>query len=133
MIPTNNLFVAFLKELFLRFSTKSPKFFRIFQLISGVCGAVTGLPEVLSGLGISLPENLTVLQNKAVAYAAMGVFFTSLMTSQSKTMGTKEDGTVLKQTDDTKLPFTAANEVKVAAKMPDDKPVLVEQKKEEPK
>lgn len=131
MVPQNNLFVAFLKELFQRFSTKSPKFFRIFQLLSGVCTALTGLPEFLQMMGINLPPELTVLQNKAVAYASMGVLFTSLMTTQSKPMGTKEDGSILKQTDENKLPFTAANEVKIAEKMKDDKPIVIEEKKDD--
>lgn len=131
MVPTNNLFVAFLKELFMRFSTKSPKFFKIFQLLSGICTAVTGLPEFLQMMGIHLPPELTVLQNKAVAYAAMGVLFTSLMTTQSKPSATKEDGSILKQTDETKLPFTAANEVKIADKMKDKQPIVVEEKKED--
>lgn len=129
MVPTNNLFIAFLKELFLRFSTKSPKFFKIFQLISGVCAAVTGIPEVLTSFGVHLSPELMSLQNKAVAYASMGVLFTSLMTTQSKPAATQEDGTILKKTDENKLPFTAANEVNIAAKMEDSKPVVVEAKK----
>lgn len=132
MVPTNNLFAAFLRELFQRFFTKSPKFFKIFQLISGACTAVTGLPAFLQMFGINLPPELMVLQNKAVAYAAMGVLFTSLMTTQSAPAATKEDGSILKQTDEKKLPFTAANEVKMADKMKDEKPIVVEQKKEDP-
>ena len=134
MIPTNNLFAAFLKEMLQRFFTKSPKFFKIFQLLSGACTAVTGLPEFLQMFKINLPPALTVLENKAVAYAAMGVFFTALMTSQSKPAATKDDGGILKQTDETKLPFTAATEVKMADKMKDNKAIVVEEKKqEEPK
>lgn len=113
---TNNPLWQFLQELFQRFSTKSPTFFKIFQLISSILVAITGLPSFIQSLGLTLPPALMVLENKAVAFAAMGVLFTSLLTSQSKVVDKTNDGVPIKETNQEKLPFTAGREMKAAEK-----------------
>lgn len=115
-MPQNNQLINFLQELIQRFATKSPKFFRVWQLLLSVLTAVTGLPEALQALHITLPGSLSILQNSTVAWASSAALVMSMLTTQSKPTAVKEDGTLLKETDAAKLPFTAANEVKTAAK-----------------
>lgn len=113
---TNNPLFQFLQELFLRFSAKSPTFFKIWQLISSILVAVTGLPDFLQMFGITLPAPWNALESKAVAFAAAGVLFMSLLTTQSKVTSKTEDGALLKKTDETKLPFTASQEAVAVTK-----------------
>jgi len=79
----SNPLVAFLVEIFGRISAKSPKFFQIWQWISGAVVAVSGLPALLTALNVVLPPALTVLENKTVGIAASVAFFMSLMTVQT--------------------------------------------------
>lgn len=108
----NNPLVAFLAEMFMRFSAKSPKFFVIWQWASGLVAAVAGLPSLIQGLGITLPPAATVLENKTVGLCATVALFMSLMPAQGKTVNTDASGTPLKQTNAAKLPFTAQSEAK---------------------
>lgn len=110
------MFISFLQELFTRLATKSPKFFKIFQIISGALVMVTGLPGFFEQIGVNLPDYLMMFQNKLVAYAAVGSLFASLLTTQSKIVGKTDNGEPIKQTDEKKLPFTAQIEAREAEK-----------------
>lgn len=112
MIPQNNMLLAFLQELLQRFFTKSPKFFRIWQLITAIAAAITGLPELLAYFGVALPETLATFQNKFLAALSTGMFIMSALTTQSKATGVISHGQPVKTTDAKALPFTAAQEVK---------------------
>lgn len=107
-----NPLIAFLQELFLRVSAKSPKFFVIWQWVSGAVVALTGIPGFLSMFNIVLPHPYDIFANKIVAAAGTGVFFMSLMPAQGKTIVKDSNGTPLKQTNEQKLPFTAQIEKK---------------------
>lgn len=118
MVPQTTL-IAFLQEIFQRFRTKSPKFFQIWQWISGALVMITTLPSLLSEIesfGIVLPEVFHGHVAIAVRYAGIGVLLMSMLTTQSKPTAITEDGTILKKTDDAKLPFTAGAEQKNAVK-----------------
>jgi hypothetical protein len=106
----SNPLVAFLVEIFGRISAKSPKFFVVWQWISGAVVAVSGLPALLTALNVTLPPALTVMESKTVGIAASVAFFMSLMPAQSPTVSTSASGTPLKQTNSAKLPFTAQSE-----------------------
>jgi hypothetical protein len=71
---------AFLKELIQRFFAKSPKFFKIIQVVSMASFVVTGLPALIAETGIILPENIIALQNKVVAVASIVSFIISKLT-----------------------------------------------------
>lgn len=116
-----NMLIAFLQELLQRFFTKSPKFFRIWQLITALGAAITGLPEALKMLGIHLPVALCILENKFIATLSTGMFIMSALTTQSTIVAGKAGEPPLKQTD-TKLPFTAATEIKNTTAALADKP-----------
>lgn len=106
----SNPLVAFIAEIFGRISSKSPKFFQVWQWISGAIVAVSGLPALLTALNVSLPPALMVLENKTVGIAASVAFFMSLMPAQSPTVTKQADGAPLKATNAAKLPFTSAAE-----------------------
>jgi MFS superfamily sulfate permease-like transporter len=107
-----NMLIAFLQELLQRFFTKSPKFFRIWQTITAIAAAITGIPEACAYFGITLPDSVTILQNKFIAAVSTGMFIMSALTTQSKTTGDSVNGQPLKITDAKSLPFTSAQEIK---------------------
>lgn len=112
----NNPFISFLQEIFLRLSSKSPLFFRIFQLLSGAVIAVSGLPLTLQWLGITLPPPYDALTNKTVAICSIVALFFSALTTQGKTVAIDQNGTPVKQSNSNKLPFTSQQESKAVEK-----------------
>lgn len=66
-----NLIIAFLSELIIRLKSKSPRFFVILQYIGIAAFVITGLPELLSFFGITLPASLSVFASKAIAAASL--------------------------------------------------------------
>ncbi len=62
---------AFLQELFQRLFKKSPRFFNIISALSSIAIVLTGLPGIFEEVGITLPDSLTILQSKVVAWAAV--------------------------------------------------------------
>lgn len=107
----NNVLINFLKENLNRIFTKKPRFFAIWQWITGLLMAVTGLPGLLASMNINLPAALTTWENKIVAVCAAGFFLSSQLTSASPVVAVTKDGTVLKATDENKLPFTSSVEI----------------------
>lgn len=106
----------FLKEIVLRFSTKSPKFFKIWQIVSGVFVVITGVPEVLNLLDIHLPDLFNDKLELIVKWASRGIFLMAAMTTQSTIVAVGPGGMPLKATNEEKLPFTASQEVKAMEK-----------------
>jgi len=104
----------YLKELLQRLKTKKPKFFVVLQIITGVLGAITGLPAFLAQFSIILPPAALVLENKYVAWASIGFMIASQLTTSSPAATVTKDGVVLTKTDEKKLPFTEKVEVKKA-------------------
>lgn len=113
---TSNPLIAWLKESILRLSTKSPKFFKIWQLISGALVIITGLPDALHLMNIQIPDVWDESVTKAVAWASRGIFLMSMMTTQSTPVAIDQNGTPIKKTNEAKLPFTAIQEKKEIAK-----------------
>lgn len=110
--------LTFLQENLQRLFTKSPKFFRIWTLVSGALVLITGLPDLINSLpfDVHIPDLWNARVTTAVAWASRAAFFMSLLTTQSVPVGVTAGGNVIKVTDQTKLPFTAAVESKVADK-----------------
>jgi len=54
-----------------RLVAKSPKIFQVIKWISILVVLVTGLPGFLESVGITLPPDLLVLENKAIAIAGI--------------------------------------------------------------
>lgn len=130
-MQNNTILLDFLKELVQRIRTKKPKLFIVLQWITGVLGAITGLPSFLAQFGITLPPAATILENKYVAWASIGFFIASQLTTSSPAVTVTKEGAVLKETDASKMPFTAKSEVKRAqdAQIPNSTQTLAEVKK----
>ena len=110
------LLLKFFQETLNRLFTKSPKFYKIWQLISSALLLISGVPYLLVQLGIVLPEPFATLASKAVTFAAAAALFMSMLSTQSKTVAVTNEGDLLKKTDEIKLPFTAQSEIKQANK-----------------
>lgn len=112
----NNIVILFLKENLQRLFTKSPLFFKIWTLITGVLVLITGLPDFLTWItagGITIPDLWNTYITNAVAWASRAGLFMSVLTTQSKPI-TLDTGQIIKQTDEKALPFTAKAEQKQA-------------------
>ncbi len=94
--------LAFLQELLQRISAKSPKFFKVIQVVTLALGLITGIPEFLQQINVALPPEIDVLASKVIAGAAWGAWFISLLTVQ-------RTASVTTTTEKT-LPFTAKKE-----------------------
>lgn len=113
----NNQLVAYLQEIFLRLSTKSPKFFQIWGLVSGGVAAISGLPGLLMMLSIKLPHPYDNFANQTVAACATVSLFMTLLTTKSKPAALGENGEVYNQINEKKLPFSAKAEIKETNKI----------------
>lgn len=107
---------SFLIEFVLRFTAKSPVFFKILQLVSAIVS--------LGGVFVSnaerwfnwqVPDHTANLLKDA-ALVALGIFTASMATADTRAIGVKDDGTILKATNEKKLPFTTKVEEKQAIK-----------------
>lgn len=78
-----NPLIAFLQELYQRFIAKSPKFFVIWQWILGAITAVTGIPDLLVELGVTLPAPFNSIVMKAVAIATGAMFIMAKLPVQN--------------------------------------------------
>ena len=114
-MKTQSGLVLFLQENLQRLFTKSPLFFKIWTYISLALVLITGVPDLINAIGDSvvIPDLWNLKITAAVAWSSRAALFMSLLTTQSTTVALTEDGTGLKATDATALPFTAKNEAKV--------------------
>lgn len=97
---------GFLREFINRLGGKSPKFFVIIKWLGIACAVITGLPGFLVQVGIDLPPDVLVLQDKVVAWAAsIGAFIASLTVANATTITNETNA----------LPFTENNPVSKAA------------------
>ena len=74
----------FIKELIARLFSKNPIFFKIIQVISALVVIITGLPEFLTSIGITLPSNLLALENKTIAIASIVAMIIAQFPTQDK-------------------------------------------------
>lgn len=103
-----NLIVAFAKEILKRYPQKSPLFFKVITYISAAVSVVTGLPDFLTKFNITLPTNLTVLENKTVACCALTAAVIAKLTVDRSPVSVNEQGDILPN--QVQLPFTAKTE-----------------------
>lgn len=88
--PDSNAAVKFLAELVNRLFSKTPTFFKVIQIVSGLTVLIAGLPGFLESLGIPLPAALTLLESKIVAISGIVSFFIASLpvTTAGATSGT---------------------------------------------
>ena len=111
---TPNPILAFLSEIVGRLGSKSPKFFKIIQIIAAIATLVPGIPAFLDYLGITLPDFLIAIENKTIAIAGLVATFISGLAvdtkhleahALSKNVSGENEKTVQVQIEE-KLPFT---------------------------
>lgn len=61
----------FFTELIARLLSSNPKFFKVIQVLSAITALITGLPDFFTSIGVSLPPNLLLLENKSIAIASI--------------------------------------------------------------
>ncbi len=75
----NNPIWQFLKEIVVRLRAKSPVFFKILQYISLATTLIPGIPMFLTYVGVTLPDFLVAIQDKAIVIAGIvATFLTGL-------------------------------------------------------
>lgn len=116
MTPSTNPLIAFLQETLLRLFTKSPAFYKVWQIITGLPVLIIALPETLRIFNIDLPQVFEQRIQTIVAWATTSAFIMSLLSAQSKTVAVDQNGTPVKQTTPEKLPFTTMKEAKAVDK-----------------
>jgi hypothetical protein len=72
----------FLTETIKRFLSKNPSYFKVINIILGITIVLTGLPDMLAELQITLPVWASVFASKTIAVAAIvGRMLTQLTTT----------------------------------------------------
>ena len=115
-MKTTNPLINFLVETFQRFFLKSPKFFRVWKIITGIPVLLIALPNALTILNINLPQIFNDHVTDIVGWATTAMFMMSFLPSESKAVAVDQFGTPVKQTNVDKLPFTAVEECKEVTK-----------------
>lgn len=97
--------IAFFAELVGRLFSKTPAFFKVIQVVSTIVAIVTGLPSIITSLGITLPSSITGLENTVVSIAGLVALFISSL-PVATTVATSGTATASSAA----LPFTAAKD-----------------------
>jgi hypothetical protein len=122
----NPTFLNWLRESLQRLFMKSPRFFKIWQLISSLTMLLSGVPYILTALGVNLPEPLSTMSNKIVTYCAATALFMSSLTVKSPPVGQTEEGKAVTVLPTDKLPFTQKSEAIDVAKTVPPPPIVSE-------
>lgn len=110
----SNPFVSFITEIFTRLKSKSPKFFQIWQWIFGAIIAITGIPEFLKMINVSVSEPFSGPINRIVAICSAIVFIFAKLPVKSDPVTVTSDNKLLTKVPEDKLPFTEGQEKKKA-------------------
>lgn len=109
--------LEFFREFFQRFFIKSPKFFRIFQFITGSLTFAAYIPSMLQRwFNVEVPGNYITMCEDIAKYST-GFFVSAVLTAETKPAAIMKDGDVLKKTDEKRLPFTKMCEEKEKEKL----------------
>jgi len=75
------LITDFFKDVYTRFSSKSPLFFRIIQVISGIATLITGLPAIFEQVGIKFDTFPSPYRNTVMVASIVGLVISQLTMS----------------------------------------------------
>lgn len=101
--------MAFLQEIIVRFSQKSPKFFKVWNAINGIILFLSGLPVLLTQFGITDLNVLPAYVLKIITFASMWGLFMNKLTVKNSHEVINDNGTVI-QKPCADLPFTEKKE-----------------------
>jgi hypothetical protein len=118
--PALNFFI----ELWNRIRSKSPKFFMILQGVSLSLTFLGKVPTALeSWFNVEVADSFVRMCNDISSHAI--VFFAAASLPNSNPAVAKtENGTILKTTDEERMPFTAASEAKREENKKEDLPII---------
>lgn len=106
-----NQFYAWLSETLTRFVSKSPVYFKVWNVILTLIAIIPQIPAVLASFNIQVPLVLAPAVAKLISAAAIGALFTSKLTVKDPTMtvtGSNLQGDTVSETIvKPSLPFTA--------------------------
>lgn len=74
----------FFIELIKRFMAETPWFFRVIRTIGIVAAIITGIPALLEGAGVVLPDAIHAIASKVVSIAAIVSAFIAQLTATEK-------------------------------------------------
>lgn len=110
------IILDFFKEMVNRIGTKSPMFFKVLQVLGASLTFAGYVPSMLQQwFGVDVSGNVINVCETISKYAT-GFFASSMLAVKSQTVGVTTEGSVVKVTDEKKMPFSAAAEQKEAAK-----------------
>jgi len=113
---TSNPLILWIIEMFQRLMTKSPTFFKVWKVITGIPVLIIAIPDALQLLNIHLPQVFSAHIQDVVGWASTAMLFMSFLPSQSTPVAVDVNGNILKTTNDLTLPFTANSEQKALLK-----------------
>jgi len=119
-------FLNWLRETLERLFMKSPKFFKIWQLISTLTMIISGVPYILTALGVHLPEPFSTLSNKVVTFCGATALLMSSLTVKTDPVAQTEEGKAITVLPTDKLPFTKKTEAKEVQDKVPPPPVIPE-------
>lgn len=120
-----SLILNFFTELINRLKSKSPKFFKILQLFAALLTLAGYVPAMLQRwFNVEVPGHIITLFEDIAKYSA-GFFAAAFLPTQSTSVAQTKDGDILKTTDEIKMPFTAAAEVRAENKKETDLPQAI--------
>lgn len=126
-----NIIADFFRESLHRLFSKSPKFFKVFQLFAALLTFAGYVPSMLQRwFNVEVPGHVITLCEDIAKYAA-GFFAAALLPVAQKPVAQTEEGEAIKVTDEKKMPFTAKAETKAMDK--EVPPPPVKDVPEEPK
>lgn len=109
----SSIIIDFFRESLNRLFSKSPKFFKIFQLFAASLTFAGYIPSMLQRwFGVEVPGPTITLCEDIAKYAA-GFFAAALLPVAQKPVAKTEEGEAIKVTDEKRMPFTAKAETKV--------------------
>lgn len=117
----NNLLINWLQETLNRLFIKQPKYFKYWTWLSMVGMVVSGIPYVLTALGITLPEPFATTSNKFISGVSIAMFWMSKLVVKTPQVGKTTEGQAIQVTSEKEMPFTAKSE---AAEVEESKPPL---------
>lgn len=121
----NPQIAAYFREALARLFAKSPMFFTIYKHFMASLTLAGYAPTVLCDyFNVDLQPHFVKLCTD-ISKVALGCFMTGFLPAASPAVALKENGELLKQTDEKKMPFTKMCEQRQADKLT-DKPVVPE-------
>jgi hypothetical protein len=103
----------FFTELFNRLFQKTPKFFKWWIRIGAIAVFISGVPDILIELDITLPPIIKAFADKVVWVSGIVVMLMAKLPVQRPPVAQTESGKPVVVTDEKTLPFTTKDEEKV--------------------